>query len=167
MKVQIRHSVFETNSSSVHTLTICTKPIDEDILKMYAGTTLTFGSPWRERETGNHFQDRLDNLFDYMTVNDCLSSFIRAKYRIEKVLSKYDITCKFLISETGDYDNYYSCGTDVFDDLFNENDEEFEKLLLCYIFNDKSKAEIFNRDYFHQHEDLLDKVHTKNYIEYD
>lgn len=164
MKVQVRRNVFETNSSSVHTLSICTKSIDDDILKMYAGTTLNFGSPWQNRETGNKFQDRLDFLFDYMTYSDSLSHFIQCKYKIEKVLSKYEIKCNYLISETGDYDNY-SCNDDVFNGLFDEDDETFEKDLLCYIFNDKSKVDYFNRDYFNESEDLPKE--NKNFVEWD
>lgn len=166
MKIQIRHSVFETNSSSTHTLTICTKPVDDEILKLYAGTTLKFGLPWQERDKGNHFQDRLDDLFDYMTYTNDLSHFMSTKYRIEKVLSKYDINCVFLISDTGEYDNYSYGYNNVFDDLFAEKDADFEQLLLEYIFNDKSKAEVFNRDYFDYDKDLTHE-HTKIYIEPD
>lgn len=63
MKVQIRRSLFETNSSSVHTLSICTKPVN---IEKYAGTTLRFGIAWNKIDKGDIIQEKLDTIFNYM-----------------------------------------------------------------------------------------------------
>ena len=99
MKVQIRRGVFETNSSSVHTLTICLEPVN---IKKYAGMTFKLGIPWNERQTNNKIQERLDSLFNYMTMNDSLTNFIYCKNRISKVISKYEIKFDYLIDENGE-----------------------------------------------------------------
>lgn len=96
MKVQIRRGVFETNSSSVHTLTICLEPVN---IEKYAGMTFKLGIPWNERQTNDKIQERLDSLFDYMTMNDSLTNFIYCKNRINKVISKYEIKFDYLIDE--------------------------------------------------------------------
>ena len=46
MKVQIRRDVFETNSSSVHTLTICLEPVN---IEKYAGMFPTWLCPEQVR----------------------------------------------------------------------------------------------------------------------
>lgn len=96
MKVQIRRGVFETNSSSVHTLTICLEPVN---IEKYAGMTFKLGIPWDKRQTNDKLQERLDSLFDYMTMNDSLTIFIYCKNRINKVISKYEIKFDYLIDE--------------------------------------------------------------------
>lgn len=159
MKIQIRRSVFETNSSSVHTLCICKDPVN---IEKYAGTTLRFGIPWMKRNTGSEFQDKLDTIFNYMVTNDSLSNFVRCKNMIEKVLSKYEIKCEFLIDENGKYE--YGGDEEVLDNLFDSNNPDFENDLICFIFNDKSKTDYFNNNYFDQDKDLP-KGNYKNYYE--
>lgn len=158
MKVQIRRNVFETNSSSVHTLSICKDPVN---IEKYAGTTFKFGTPWIGRDTGDNLQDKLDTIFNYMVNNDSLSNFIRCKNMIEKVFSKYEIKCEFLIDENGDYE----CGDDEYlDELFDSNNPDFENDLICFIFNDKSKTDYFDNNYFDSDKDLP-KGNFKNYYE--
>lgn len=160
MKVQIRRNVFETNSSSVHTLSICKDPVN---IEKYAGTTLKFGIHLIEKDIGNEFQDKLDTIFNYMVTNDSLSNFVRCKNMIEKVLSKYEIKCKFLIDENGEYE--YGGDEGVLDNLFDSTNPDFENDLICFIFNNKSKTDYFNNNYFNPDKDLP-KGNYKNYSEY-
>ncbi len=160
MKIQIRRNVFETNSSSVHTLSICKDPVN---IEKYIGTTLTFGIPWNKRDTGNKFQDKLDTIFNYMVSNDSLSNFIRCKHMIEEVFSKYEIKCEFLIDDEGDY-VYGDGDDDILDNLFDSNNPDFENDLICFIFNDKSNTDYFDNNYFNLDKDLP-KGNYKNYYE--
>ncbi len=157
MKVQIRRNVFETNSSSVHTLSICKDPVN---IEKYAGSTFKFGMSWTERN--NKLQEKLDAIFFYMVSNDSLSNFIRCKNMIEKVFSKYEIKCEFLIDENGEYE--FEAEEEVLDNLFDPNNTEFESDLICFIFNDKSKTDYFNNNYFDTDKDLP-KGNFKNYFE--
>lgn len=61
--------------------------------------TFKLGIPWNERQTNDKIQERLDSLFDYMTMNDSLTNFIYCKNRINKVISKYEIKFDYLIDE--------------------------------------------------------------------
>lgn len=164
MKVQIRRGVFETNSSSVHTLTICLDPVN---IEQYAGMTFKLGLPWSQRTFSNDIQSKLDTIFDYMVMNDSLSNFIQCKNRINKVMSKYEITFDYLINEDGEYE---SCGwcDDILNNIFSENDDDiFEKYLLNFIFNDNSKCDTFDNSYFNEDTDLPQENNYKNFFEYD
>lgn len=164
MKIQIRRGVFETNSSSVHTLTICLEPVN---IEKYAGMTFKLGIPWDKRQTNDKLQERLDSLFDYMTMNDSLTNFIYCKNRINKVISKYEIKFDYLIDENGEYESSGWC-EDVLDNIFNNNvdDETFEKYLLGYIFNNKSSCQCFDNNYFSSDNDLPQGSKYKNFYEY-
>lgn len=158
MKVQIRRHVFETNSSSVHTLSICKEdPID---IAKYAGTTFYFGKSWTERKEDDYIQEKIDTIFFYMVSNDSLSNFIRCKNMIEKVFSKYEIKCEYLIDENGEYVNEGD-DDDVLDYLFDSNNPDFEDDLICFIFNKKSQTDYFDNNYFD--DTCLPKGNFKNY----
>ena len=133
MKIQIRRGVFETNSSSVHTLSISK---DKDIISKVNKniSEIVFGQDTINAHCDSIVQGKISEIFEYMISDNDLSKFINSKNKIERCLNSVGISCKFDLNENTDY-NCYCENRYVFDDLFNEDDETFTFLFLNFLFN--------------------------------
>ena len=162
MKIQIRRGVFETNSSSVHTLSISK---DKDILSKVKNISeivfeqdSTFYS-----HSNNDVQIKINEIMEYVLSDNDLSKFINSTNKIKRCLDSVGISCKFNLNENTDY--YCYCeNRDVFDELFDEDDETFTFLFLNFLFNDLSYTDIFDRDIFDIKINLDSSL--KNYVSY-
>lgn len=109
MKTTIRRGVFETNSSSVHTLTIAANTNPNIVKKRYLADLIIFVSEAGEYGWSNtmytDFQDKLDYLVqaftyastDYYSDNrtskeDSLAQTLAWRQQLKDFLAKYDIT---------------------------------------------------------------------------
>ena len=98
---------------------------------------------------------------EYVISDNDLSKFINSKNKIERCLNSVGISCKFNLNENTDY--YCYCeNRDVFDELFDEDDETFTFLFLNFLFNDLSYTDIFDRDIFDIKVNLDSSL--KNYV---
>lgn len=143
MKVQIRRSVFETNSSTNHTLAIRRKAIDST----NRGLTLNLAeTPFKELEKRFYpevvslneltLQEKVDVLFysilaGYCECREVLESIIR----IQDILEKYDITVNVNWKNLREnLDNYFD--TSIFS-LVNQRLSS-EEDIIQFLFSDES-----------------------------
>ena len=135
MKTQIRSNVFETNSSSVHTITISNNSpqrIDNYIFFDRG----EYGWEW---EIYNSCQDKANYLYECMIDLFYNNNSLKEKCdRIRKELALYKVDCDF--AEVNEDNVYY----DGYVDHGNENKELVDYLLdnpdklINYLFNDAS-----------------------------
>ena len=145
MSIKIRSSVFETNSSSVHAMIITkgeTNPSDNAV-------NFGFGEyGWEERE----YHDVCDKAnYFYTAAYDIYGEDI--KYRIENVLSKYGIKCRFASPSIGRlFEECYvdhSYDAKDFVDAMLDNPDMFVRFLFnedsfIHTGNDNSEMEWFD-----------------------
>lgn len=167
MKTQIRSSVFETNSSSAHTLVIENKSVQRDKV---AGIHLVFGKKidWQndKRDSSYYMQERLNKLYENIIYDaeNCGGSFLESYKKFKKdlqyisdTLAKYDITCEFIEDQ---YD-YIWDGNPAYEHIFDSDEN-----LLQFIFNDYSELSEVDRDYYWEHADTYFDKKNKNWIEF-
>ena len=165
MKIQIRQGVFETNSSSVHTLSISKSKTNFSKIKDSI-TKITFGPKKEYCWDADSAQDKINQIFCYVTCDDSLKHFISCKNKIERCLKSVGISCEFEFDEN--YDYYWYCDSrDVFDELFAEGDETFTILLLNYIYDKSSYTYCFDDNYFDETEFRNTHKDFKNYCAHD
>lgn len=153
---QTRTSVFETNSSTMHSLTFAYGMEKEDLKKIIGSDTLKFGvrnpdeiDKANEKNTKNwaididktvSWQDRADLLFWKLLAHSCSAGFfIVIQHKIKEVFEKRGIKVEFLVEPNLKYiiDNYeYSRdGDSICDELFSYNSPEFEEQIINFIFS--------------------------------
>ena len=192
MKTQIRRSVFETNSSSTHSISIVREPTN-----IHFPTTLEFnvGEVGWEWKIYSDYRSKASYLYTAILYNTCLESntelsegkqqcraMVNEKLnKIKDVLSKYGIKCIFHSLQIKPYNYIYSTwsyypGTRGYIDHGNELKEWIntilndETLLINFLFDNDSVIETGNdneecpwREYFDESEDLRS---TNNYYTY-
>lgn len=193
MKTQIRRSVFETNSSSTHSISIVREPIN-----IHFPTTLEFnvGEFGWEWKTYSDYCSKASYLYTAILYNTCLESntelsdgkqqcraMVKEKLnKIKNALSKYGIKCIFQSFKIMSYNYEYSTwsyypGTRGYIDHGNGlkkwidtilNDEA---LLINFLFDNSSVIETGNdneecpwREYFDEFEDLRSTNKYYTYI---
>ncbi|MCM1277155.1 MAG: hypothetical protein NC299_17665 [Lachnospiraceae bacterium] len=95
MKRQIRQCVFETNSSSTHSICISKKPVTEkDIPSFVAFNHGEFG--W-EIEKYDGISDRASYLYQAICELCCYDNWAKSRYvnSLHSTLSKYGVECEF------------------------------------------------------------------------
>lgn len=93
--IQIRRNVFETNSSSVHSITLCNKSEYDDWKK---GKLYMYNSTYKLPSQRSHFfswGDMIDFIKDNFNSYDDIAYLVKAKKeendtRFESLLTKYD-----------------------------------------------------------------------------
>lgn len=150
MKIQIRQGVFETNSSSVHTLSISKSKSNFSKIKNSI-TKITFGPKQEYCYDADSVQDKINQIFCYVICGDSLKHFISCKNKIERCLKSVGISCEFEFDENYDY-CWYCESRYVFDELFAEDDEAFTLLFLNYIYDESSYTDCVNDNYFNETE---------------
>jgi len=153
--VQIRTSVFETNSSTMHSLTFAYGMEKEDLKKIMGSDTLRFGvrnpeeiDKVNEKQKKNwatnidksvSWQDRADILFwKLLAYSGSAGFFIIVQHKIKEIFEKRGIKVEFLIESNIKYiiDNYeYSREGSISDELFSYNSPEFEEQIINFIFS--------------------------------
>lgn len=161
MKQQIRKGVFETNSSSTHTISISRK--NNGVLDKLSNSTVEFVSG----EFGWEFEVYNDTYSKASYLWTAIVKYYKDQYKIEniknnieKVLESEGIKCIFepyIVSKSSDgeytwynfesfayIDHEYNLG-EFLSGLFpNEGEEVNEELLLSYLFNPNSYVETGN-----------------------
>ena len=102
MKIQIRQGVFETNSSSVHTLSISKSKSKFSKIKDSI-TKITFGPKQEYCYGKDSVQDKINQIFCYAICGYSLKHFISCKNKIERCLKSVGISCEFEFDENYDY----------------------------------------------------------------
>lgn len=150
-----RRSLFETNSSTMHSLTFAYGMEKEDLKKIIGSDTLKFGvrnpdeiDKANEKTKKNWatdidksvpWQDRADILFWKILEYSCSAgSFFIILHKIKEIFEKRGIKVEFLIDPNIDYisENYeYSRdGDSISNELFYDN-SEFEEKIINFIFS--------------------------------
>ena len=161
MKKQIRKSVFETNSSSVHTISISNTDDYKKVLETYEGKVVGFTSGqfgW-EHEEYTSLNAKASYLWTgIVTCGQYTPEKIeKIKDNITSVLIGHGVNAWFEDYETNEYNgsdgtkhiycdfshfsyvDHAACLDSWFDDLFpNNGDDIFGDLLLWYLFNPDS-----------------------------
>ena len=129
--IQIRRSVFETNSSSTHSICI-TKNKPDEIPAVCRFGLGEYG--WEERQIVG--KEKADYLY---TAIMCQKDHEQLKQRLFEILSSLNIKCEFeeaKRNEYGWYDFYVDHGGETRD--FIEAVLHSQKRLLRYLFSDES-----------------------------
>lgn len=150
-----RQGVFETNSSTMHSLTIAFGSEKEDLKKIIGSDTLKFGTRNPEeidkanRNTKKNWaieidktyswQDRADLLFwKLITTTDQTTRFLIIQDKIRKTFEKRGIKVEFLIGPNIDYISKECCypeSDSVYDKLLDWTDPDFELQVINFIFS--------------------------------
>ena len=144
MKRTVRKNVFETNSSSVHTLILA-----------HGDTTVMNVKLEFEPDEYGWGQDTLTSYFeraDYLWTFLCIASEDKPerleiiKDKIREILGKYGIECTFIMPKDGFYyiDHYTDWYRDNPEDSILYRMLDDENLLIDYLFNDNTKIYIDN-----------------------
>lgn len=139
---QIRHSVFETNSSSTHSITILNSE-DKYICPNYI-PTIPFGEYGWEQETYTDYTDKLSyvvtmigNKANDNTEDDFLSNphFLWLKDMVKSHCGA-ELAVEFLgeYSPLGYIDHQ---SDDTLDDFWSDDENEFKSKMKEFIFNEK------------------------------
>ena len=150
----IRRGVFETNSSTMHSLTIAFGTENEDLKKIIGSDTLRFGvrkpeeiDEANEKTKKNwaiyidktySWQDRADLLFWKLICMDYdVMEFLVIQSKIQDIFKKRGIKTEFIIKPNIDYilENCYVEGDHVYRELFDYNNPDFESNIINYIFS--------------------------------
>lgn len=134
MKINIRSNIFETNSSSVHTITISNNSpqrIDNYIFFDRG----EYGWEW---EIYNSCQDKANYLYECMIDLFYYNNLLEEKCnRIREELALYNVDCDFAeVNGINQYDGYVDHGSqnkNLVNYLLNKPDK-----LINYLFNDTS-----------------------------
>ena len=149
-----RQGVFETNSSTMHSLTIAFGSEKEDLKKIIGSDTLRLGvrNP-EEIDKANEntrknwaididktysWQDRADLLFwKLITTTDRTTQFLIIQDKIRKIFEKRGIKVEFLIEPNIDYisKECYPENDSVYDKLLDWTDPDFELQVINFIFS--------------------------------
>lgn len=153
---QTRRSVFETNSSTLHSLTFAFEVNKGDLKTLIGSDTIRFGVRTVEEivkantkkknyavDCDNTFswQDRADLFFwKLLRAAESKVSFLITLEKIREVFKKYGIEVEFLIAKNIEYlkEEFRYSGDDgdsVDFNLTNYADEDFEDQLINYIFS--------------------------------
>lgn len=164
MKRQIRQGVFETNSSSVHSLSISTDYID---VEKYKGTTLEFR--YIDGITDEKsLAWKINQLYIWLVEDRTFREFIENREILIKAFKQYGIDIDFRFPTLEEYDHiWWNGSTLVFDELFKE-DNDLDVLgihLMEYLFNEESCIRTYNNNYFDMN--MLPDHNFINYIEYE
>ena len=156
MMKKIRRSLFETNSSTMHSLTFAYGMEKEDLKKIIGSDTLKFGTrnpdeidKANEKTRKNwatnidksvSWQDRADILFwRLLRYSNGAGFFIIVQHKIKEIFEKRGIKVEFLIEPNIDYiiENYeYSReGDNISDEFFSYDNPEFEEQIINFIFS--------------------------------
>lgn len=149
-----RNNLFETNSSTMHSLTIAFGSEKEDLKKIIGSDTLRFGTRNPEEiDKANEktrknwaididktysWQDRADLLFwKLITTIDQTTQFLIVQDKIRKIFEGRGIKVEFLIEPNISYisKECYSCSDRVYDKLFDWTDPDFELQIINFIFS--------------------------------
>ena len=150
----IRRGVFETNSSTMHSLTIAFGTENEDLKKIMGSDTLRFGvrkpeeiDEANERTKKNWaiyidktylWQDRADLLFWKLICTEYdVKEFLVTQSKIQDIFEKRGIKTEFIIKPNIDYilENCYVESDPVYRELFDYNSPDFESNIINYIFS--------------------------------
>ena len=150
----IRRGVFETNSSTMHSLTIAFGTENEDLKKIIGSDTLRFGvrkpeeiDEANEKTKKNwaiyidktySWQDRADLLFWKLICMDYdVMEFLVIQSKIQDIFKKRGIKTEFIIKPNIDYilENCHVEGDHVYRELFDYNNPDFESNIINYIFS--------------------------------
>ena len=150
----IRRGVFETNSSTMHSLTIAFGTENEDLKKIIGSDTLRFGvrNPEEIDEANEKtkknwaiyidktysWQDRADLLFWKLICMDYdVMEFLVIQSKIQDIFKKRGIKTEFIIKPNIDYilENCYVESDHVYRELFDYNNPDFESNIINYIFS--------------------------------
>lgn len=167
MKKQIRRSVFETNSSSVHSITIALTNSYEDTINSLEDDVIGFH--FGEFGWGYEEYDSVDNKASYLWTGIVCSDYFtpeqikQVKENIKNVLSKHGLsgyfepyeTCSYETSDGGTrvycrpinygYVDHAYCLYEWFDELFPNHGEDIdEEMLMRYLFNPESYIQTGN-----------------------
>jgi len=154
---KIRTGLFETNSSTMHSLTFAYGMEKEDLKKIIGSDTLKFGTrnpdeidKSNEKTRKNwatdidksvSWQDRADILFwRLLEYSHSVGFFIIVQQKIKEIFEKRGIKVEFLIEPNIKYiiNNYeYSSdnGDSISDKLFSYDSPEFEEKIINFIFS--------------------------------
>jgi hypothetical protein len=149
-----RNNLFETNSSTMHSLTIAFGSEKEDLKKIMGSDTLRFGTRNPEEiDKANEktkknwaididktysWQDRADLLFwKLITTIDQTTQFLIVQDKIRKIFEKRGIKVEFLIEPNIDYisKECYPEDDRIYDKLFDWTDPDFELQVINFIFS--------------------------------
>lgn len=171
----IRTELFETNSSSTHTLVIPKQPEGKEeiiaclpeYLKEYIekyGILFGSGKEWNDPDfQGEHgrdiylFQEKLDTIWENLTSLQ-LCYFIRYYNFLKEALKKQPY--KFTLNIDPSFLETHNFGSDEYDNLINESGIlDDESKLFRFIFCPESKLGCHDRDWYNPGEDEdLNKV---------
>ena len=134
MKTQIRNNVFETNSSSVHTI-IISNNFPQSIDNYIFFDRGEYGWEW---EIYNSSQDKANYLYECMIDLFYHNNSLKEKCnRIREELALYNVGCDFAeVNEINQYDGYVDHGSQN-KELVNYLLDNPDKLI-DYLFNDTS-----------------------------
>lgn len=173
MKIQIRKGVFETNSSSIHTLTLNKVPdgssikdifetidpeIKEEVLKngLYFGT---YQGDWnlyresKEPEKIKEFKEKLDNLWERVLgySQNCRISYL---FKFFDILESIKLDLGLPKIEYNKDPEYIDDTCSLDSDLLEELDDSIK---ICrFIFFDNSNFYSWDRDWYYQNGGLGD-----------
>lgn len=150
----IRNNVFETNSSTMHSLTFAFGSEKKDLKKIIGSDTLRFGTRnseeidkankntrknWAiEIDKTYSWQDRADLLFwKLITTTDQTIRFLIIQDKIRKTFEKRGIKVEFLIEPNIDYISRecYPESDSVYNKLLDWADPDFELQVINFIFS--------------------------------
>ena len=153
MLYSIRRGVWETNSSSIHTLNICNDDIQIPKDKIIFGK-----SDWKNWDElmdnwGNFsVQGKIEIINAYLLYQPAYI-FLQQKEKVIQALKKCGIESEFIIpknineSDLIDLYEYF----DLIEELLNEPIDEMGLDLLHFIYNSKSKISAIDRDWYYMH----------------
>lgn len=155
MKIQIRQNCFETNSSTMHTLTICNKNTDMYV-KDYIGKIISIPSKeyvkdetrWKMKR--NNMIYKLNALWNSSIGYNCnIGDFIHRMDFLKSTLNKIGITLDISMDENlYRHCEYEGEGLFILDQVFGEKDKkENEDRLINFLFNPDSWWDCYEDSY--------------------
>lgn len=189
MNKQVRQGVFETNSSSVHTISISNSDDYKQTLAEFSGKVVGFTSGefgW-EHEEYTSLDKKASYLWTGIVTCGCYSpeKIEKIKDNITSVLMEHGINAWFEEYEQHEYEgsngtkrvfccfsrfayvDHSACLDTWFDDLFPNNGEDIDgNMLLWYLFNPDSVVITSNDndDYDYNHFSRNGKVNELEYV---
>lgn len=157
MKVQIRRAVFETNSSSVHTMQICNKEVE---IPKCITSPLKFGfdiDPTMDK-CSIQVAKRCNALFEKMIYDSDyydyarLDEYLKLKALITRAAATYGLRCEFMedpnkfdeFRENIKWEDRIADDITPMDVLVNMD----EDMVMKFIFNDESAFITYDNNYF-------------------
>lgn len=143
MKFQIRKNVFETNSSTQHTITICSQNTN---YSDYIGKTIVLGDFDDDFLWKNSKKDpivKLNLIWCYMCTMR-IGEFIKTFKFIQKTLKSIGINIDIIDDENKYYEYDYDTSGYMYDVVLNE---EHPEKLINFIFNKDSWYDSYEDNY--------------------